>query len=120
MVSNSRPKVVAVDLDGTILHDEFPEKGKPVDGMRKQLEALHELGWKIVIWTVRDENESVAAHLRKYDIPFDYINENPHGPPKTSRKIYADVYLDDRAITFNGDSAGLAQKIAQFKPWHNT
>jgi|WetSurMetagenome_2_1015567.scaffolds.fasta_scaffold15150_3 hypothetical protein len=112
-----RPKVLAVDLDGTILHDEFPAKGDPIDGMKEQLEALRELGWKIVIWTVRDDNEGVAKHLKKHGVPFDYINENPFGPPKQSRKIYADAYLDDRAIPFSGNPKNIARTVSEFKTW---
>ena len=114
----ARPKVVAVDLDDTILHDEFPGMGKPIDGMREQLQAVRELGWKIAIWTVRNEDKEVAERLKKYQIPFDFINENPYGPPNGSRKIYADLYLDNRALTFDGNTKNLARKIVEFKPWN--
>lgn len=113
-----KPKVVAFDLDGTVLHDEFPRMGIPIDGIRAEMEALRELKWKIVIWTVRNDDEGVARTLKQHNLPFDYINENPFGPPNGSRKIFADAYVDDRAIQFNGDAKGLARKIVEFKPWH--
>jgi hypothetical protein len=115
---STRPQVVAVDLDGTVLNDEYPNIGKPIDGMREELEALRQCGWKIVIWTVRDNDAEVSSKLKEYGIPFDHINENPWGPPKQSRKIYADVYLDDRALTFEGTARGIAKKVLEFKPWH--
>ena len=107
-----------MDLDGTLLSDEYPDFGKPLDGMREELEALRQCGWKIVIWTVRDDDVEVTRRLKEYGIPFDLINENPWGPSKQSRKIFADVYLDDRAITFDGHVRGIAKKIVEFKPWH--
>ena len=115
---SAQPKVVAIDLDGTILKDAFPEKGEPIPGMKEQLEALREMGWKIAVWTVRTDHDDIAKHLKAHDIPFDYINENPHGPPGQKKKIFADVYVDDRAIHFDGDPKGLAKKVIEFVPWH--
>jgi hypothetical protein len=114
---SARPKVVAVDLDGTILHEGYPAMGKPIDGVKEQLEALRALGWKIVVWTVRNDNKGVTEHLKKHGIPFDHINENPYNPQPESRKIFADVYVDNRAMTFSGDVKGLAKKIVEFKSW---
>lgn len=115
---NTRPKVVAVDLDGTILNDEFPKRGAPIDGMREELEALRGMGVKIAVWTVRTDNAETAKHLDEHRIPYDYINENPHGPTTQGRKIFADAYIDDRAIPFDGNAKGLARKVMEFKPWH--
>lgn len=115
---NDRPRVVAVDLDGTILNDEWPKRGAPIDGMREELEAVRAVGAKIVVWTVRSDDAETAKHLKAHKIPYDFINENPYGPPTQSRKIYADVYVDDRAITFDGNAKGLARKVLEFKPWH--
>ena len=107
------PKVLAIDYDGTIVL----ESGKLIDGIKEQLEALRAIGWKIIVWTVRDDNEGVAKHLTELGVPFDHINENPYNPQRESRKIYADVYLDNRAISFTGDTNGLARKVAEFKSW---
>ena len=120
-IAKSRPMVVAVDLDGTLC----PYKeGAPADieppipGMLRELGALKAAGWVICIWTVRPTTPELARKLKEHRVPFDHINENPHGPPNGSNKIYADVYLDDKAMTFNGDTSGLAEKILRFKPWH--
>ena len=114
----TRPKVLALDLDDTTLFDAHPALGKPIDGIIQQLEVLKAMGWLITIWTVRNESKEIAEHLKKLGVPFDYINENPFGPSGGSRKIYADVYLDDRALNFDGETKGLAEKINSFKPWH--
>jgi len=123
----NRPKIVAVDLDGTIFeyngwkgHNHF---GKPIvsrswgevldikdaDGQYKRMhpsEALREFkkrGWVVVIWTTRVDKERIAEELRKHSIPFDYINEHPWQPPDTSNKLFADLYIDDRAFRFKKD-----------------
>ena len=111
------PKVLAVDLDGTLLKDDHPALGKPIPEVVAVLRDVQAAGMKIVIWTVRDEDEKIRKHLEDADVPFDYINENPFGPSNGSRKIYADVYLDNHAIQFNGETKGLAEQIINFKSW---
>jgi hypothetical protein len=115
-----RLKIVAVDLDGTLLKYDDIDKplGDPIPGIAEELGAVKAMGWTIIIWTVRSNVEEIRTHLNKHGIPFDYINENPWQPPDGSQKIAADVYLDDRAIHFNGETSGLAQKICNFKPWY--
>jgi hypothetical protein len=113
--------VVAVDLDGTLCEyrDGAPDDIGPLnDGMLRELKALEAAGWVIVIWTVRKDSEGIRRQLDALGVPYSYINENPHGPPNGSNKIYADVYLDDKAMTFNGDTKGLAERIIKFRPWH--
>ncbi len=99
-----RPKVVAVDFDGVIVdykewsgHNSF---GKVKEGAREVLQEFRRRGWVIVVWTTRYNKEGIRKYLEENGIPFDYINENPLGPPDTSRKIHADVYIDDKAIRF--------------------
>jgi len=105
--SYKRPKVVAVDLDGTILEYSGwkgqKHFGKPIDGAKEALQKLKDEGYVIVIWTTRRNTADIAKVLNMYGIPFDYINENPYQPPDCSNKIYADVYVDDRAVGFRGD-----------------
>jgi hypothetical protein len=115
----TRPKILALDLDDTLLHDAHPDLGKPVAGIIPQLEALRATGWVIVIWTVRNEDKEISEHLKRLGIPFDYINDHPWNIKGASRKIYADVYLDNRALNFDGETKGLAAKINSFKPWPN-
>jgi hydroxymethylpyrimidine pyrophosphatase-like HAD family hydrolase len=117
MAQSTRPKILAVDLDGTLLKDDHPTLGKPIPEVVAVLRDVRAAGWKITVWTVRDEDTEVRKHLKDADVPFDYINENPFGPPNGSRKIYADVYLDNHAIQFNGETRGLAEEIINFKSW---
>ena len=116
-----KPKIVAVDLDGTLLeYDGWKGPahfGQPIPGVVSALFELKKAGWAIVIWTTRKTDYALRAHLEKHDIPFDYINKHPWQPPGSSHKITADVYLDDRAVRFNGNTAGLARRIMEAVPW---
>lgn len=112
-----RPKVVAVDLDGTILefdgwkgHYWF---GEPTRGAREALTELKRRGYVIVVWTTRKNVSDVARVLDSYGIPFDFINENPYQPPDCGRKIFADVYVDDRAVEFRGDWDYVLRRIEE-------
>ena len=115
-----RPKILALDLDGTALKydgynpDEF---GDPVPGMVEELEKLRRAGWKIVIWTCRGESEEMVRHLEEQEIPYDYINDHPWNGPDDPRKIHADVYADDKALAFEGLSAGFAERVMELQPW---
>lgn len=114
-----RPRVLALDVDGTLLeYTGSSDFGDPVPGMVRELKKLRDLGWKIALWTVRNPDDSLRNHLASFDVPYDFLNENPFGPPNQSRKMYADVYLDDKAMRFTGDAAGLADRVTAFKAWH--
>lgn len=117
--SKGRLPVLAIDLDGTILEDTNPPNiGLPLSGIREELEKLRRNGWLIAVWTVRSDEDQIRDHLKAHSIPFDFINENPYGQTNSSRKIFGDVYLDDRSLQFDGETEGLADKILYFKPWH--
>lgn len=113
----ARPKIVAVDFDGTICrsHDDG-SMGEPLPGVRAKLYLLREAGWKIVIWTVRADSPELREHLRRWEIPHDYINSHPWQPPDSSHKIIADVYIDDRALRFDGVPSTF-DEITSTKPW---
>lgn len=118
----SRPKILALDLDGTALHYDGNyskgEFGEAIRGMVEELEKLREAGVKIVIWSCRNDSPEMRAHLEAQGIPFDYINDHPWNGPDGPRKIYADWYVDDKCpLVFNGIATGLADKVLSFKPW---
>jgi hypothetical protein len=114
------PRVAAFDVDGTILsYDGDPDKpGVPLPGILDEMRKIKDAGWLIAIWTCRGDVDKVRSTLERHQIPFDFINDNPHGPPDSSNKIFAHVYVDDRAIAFDGNSSGLADRVINFKPWY--
>lgn len=120
-----RDKTIAVDADGTLLEYITPwalgKFGDPLDGAKETLQWLKEDGYTIIIFTTRgDDLVALDSHLMRHEIPFDYINVNPDGaPPNVSKqKVDAGVFIDDRAITFDGSWKGMYERIINFKPWH--
>ena len=110
-----RPLTVAVDLDGTLakMHKTYNAKSipKPRDGAKEAMDELQKMGVRIIINTVRGDKKLIKSWLVKYDIPYDYINENPDQPPGSSDKIIADVYIDDRSENGSEDWSKIMGKV---------
>lgn len=95
------PFTIAVDFDGTLAEAQVPFDpetcGKPRKRALHWVRLFHENGARIIIFTVRGNTKPVEAWLKKHDVPYDFINENPDQPPGSSGKVFADAYWDDRA-----------------------
>lgn len=103
------PKTVAMDLDGTLAQYNG-WKGEEVigdllPGAREAMQSLKDAGTQVIIFTTRGRTDLIKAWLEKNRVPYDHINQNPDQPKGTSGKILADVYVDDRALHFQGDWA---------------
>ena len=92
--------IVAVDFDGTLsLDSQYPNIGRFNTPLYEALMKLRSIGWSIVLWTCREEKELKEAleWCANNGLEFDAINENPPEVPFKSRKVVADMYIDDRA-----------------------
>ena len=85
------------------------------------MEALREIGWTIIIFTTRLEVDKIRSYLMANGIPFDHINYNPDNFALDCHpnKVIASVYIDDRAIAFDGKWQGMAQRVESFKPYYS-
>lgn len=104
--------IIFIDFDGTLTHDgaylgkgpsNFHAPNMPVMNFVKK---LHEHGHKVVVWTCRgvDEYGDILGYCAKHGLTVDGINTNAFSPiPASSAlnspKYYADLYIDDRAIS---------------------
>lgn len=107
METNVKPKIIAVDFDGCLVENKFPEIGNIIEKNVKKLREERENGAKIILWTSRCGIflDNAIYFCQQNDIPFDYVNE---GLPDTisrfggdPRKVYATEYWDDRAINMS-------------------
>lgn len=104
--------IIAVDFDGTICENRWPNIGIPNRKLIKRLIRLKEQGNKIILWTMRthapfySEGETerdllheAVAFCEAQGLCFDAVNEpdpeNARRFGNDSRKVYADVYIDD-------------------------
>lgn len=99
-----RKMVIAVDFDGVINASPYPEVGVVVNGARDAMQELKRRGHHLIIWTCREGQDQTDAinFLLEKGIPFDNINcnarENFERYSNDSRKVYADIYIDDRNL----------------------
>lgn len=115
-------RTICIDIDGTISqYIEWVDAKTFGEVLPHCAETIHHLkadGWFVIIYTTRGDKDEIKIFLDENNIPFDAINENPNQPANAKGgKPLADVYIDDRAIQFDGDWEGAYQKITGFKPW---
>jgi len=118
-----KTKTLAVDFDAVIsVYKGWIGQGifgPPVPGAIKHLKKLKKKGWKIIIFTTRGETRDLIEYCQEWEIPYDDINRNSENPIGTNYgKPMADVYLDDRALTFTGNWEESYKKILEFKPYY--
>lgn len=101
------PKIVAVDFDGTLVEDRYPEIGAVKIEMFNLCHMMKEHGVKLILWTSRDGEQLADAVecCENYGLVFDAVNENVKEIQELfhndTRKIYADLYIDDKAVPEN-------------------
>ncbi len=90
---------IAVDFDGTIVDQQFPQIGEPVPHAFLWLKRFKKEGAKLILWTWRsgDKLQEAIDFCSSQGLEFDWVNENPE-ISKNSEKVFADVYIDDSAI----------------------
>ena len=94
---------IAVDFDGTIVEHEYPSIGKEKLFAFRTLKELEKKGARLILWTIRagKELDDAVEFCRKNGIEFYAVNKNyPEEviDESTSRKIDADIYIDDKNI----------------------
>ncbi|MGZ0016327.1 BT0820 family HAD-type phosphatase [Yeosuana sp. AK3] len=95
--------IIAVDFDGTIVEDTYPNIGKPLMFAFETLKKLQEDGHRLILWTYRcgDKLEDAVKFCERNGIFFYAVNHSfPEEQYDTnmSRKIHADLFIDDRNI----------------------
>lgn len=95
----------AIDFDGTLCENKYPEIGSPRMDMINKCIQLRSNGHIIILNTCRTDIdlEKAIEWCNAYGLQFDLVNENePERIAKYSdcRKIAADYYIDDRNLSF--------------------
>lgn len=119
-MENKKPTVV-FDFDGVIHSYTSGWKGSneipdpPVPGIKEALKEIHDAGYEVAVVSTRCRSLDGMNAISKY------LEEN--NMAKYVNRICADkpaaiVYIDDRAICFDGKPETLLSKIKAFKPWN--
>ena len=99
---------IAIDFDGTIVENSYPKIGQPMLFAFETLKALQGKGHMLILWTYRsgERLEEAVAFCKANGIEFYAINNSyleegrdiNCSNEKISRKIDADIFIDDRNI----------------------
>lgn len=112
-------KTVVFDFDGVIHSYTSGWQGvgiasdPPVPGIGEAIKDIRKGGYEVVVVSTRCADPlgraTVESYLAGHGIFVDDVTA--HKPP-------AIVYIDDRAICFDGKPETLLEKIKNFKPWN--
>ena len=98
------PLKIAVDFDGTIVEHKYPEIGKELLFAFDTLKALQKQRHQLILWTYRSgrELDEAVEICRQNGVEFYAVNksypEEEFDENFTSRKIEADLFIDDRNV----------------------
>lgn len=110
--------VIALDFDQTICIGGFPNLGEPRMWLIEKAKRWREQGHKVILWTCREDVQpgekcvfkprlyltEAVEFCKSFGLEFDAVNasidevENPEY--RFARKIFADVYIDDKSVAF--------------------
>lgn len=115
---------IAVDFDGTIVEHKYPEIGKEIPFATATLKMLINDHHKLILWSVREGKllEEAVEWCRAHGVEFyainkDYPEEEVEKSKHFSRKIKADVWIDDRNIGGLPDWGTIYEMISKHKTY---
>ncbi len=112
-------KTVVFDFDGVIHSytsgwqgiDVIPDE--PVNGIKEAIDNIRNAGYEVVVVSTRCKESigktAIWVWLDSNNIDVDDV---------MAEKPPALVYIDDRAICFDGEAKTLLDKINNFSPWY--
>lgn len=118
---SAQKETVVFDFDGVVHSYKSGWQGitsipdEPVEGITYELSRIHDAGYEVVIVStrckVKEGIDAIDDWLTKWGI-------RPYVDKICKEKPPAIVYIDDRAICFDGDASTLLSKIQNFVPWN--
>jgi len=99
----SKGLIIAVDFDGTIVEDRYPAIGDERIFAFETLKRLQADGHRLILWTYRHGKklDEAIEYCKNNAIEFYAVNQSFPGETtddNISRKIHADLFIDDRNI----------------------
>jgi len=116
--------IIAIDFDGTIVENEYPEIGKErpfaIDTLKMLMADRH----RLVLWTCREGRllDDAIAWCRERGVEFyavnrDYPEETADHNPNFTRKLKADIFIDDRNVGGLPDWGTIYRMVSAGTKW---
>lgn len=96
--------IIAVDFDGTLCENKWPDIGEPFYPVIEYLKERQARGARLILWTNRhgEPLDEAVYWCAKQGLVLNAVNDNLPDIIKAfggnCRKIFANEYLDDRAV----------------------
>ena len=97
--------IIAIDFDGTIVGHRYPSIGRELPFAIETLKKLSAERHKLILWTVREGRllDEALEFCRERGLEFyavnrDYPEEEQERNNHFSRKLKADIFIDDRNL----------------------
>ena len=120
--------IIAVDFDGTIVRHRYPKIGEELPFATETLRMLIREGHRLFLWTVREGKllDEAIEWCRDRGVEFYAINRDFPEEDATgsgfSRKLKADLFIDDRSFGGLPDWGTIYHRIRAGKAlegaWH--
>ena len=118
--------IIAVDFDGTIVEHRYPEIGKEIPFAIDTLKMLIKDHHRVILWSVREGKllEDAVNWCRDrgvevYAVNRDYPEETTDNNQYFSRKLKADLWIDDRNLGGLPDWGTIYRMVTRRKSWHD-
>ena len=114
---------IAVDFDGTIVEHRYPKIGEEIPFATETLKILAQERHKLILCTVREGEllEEAIEWCRQRGVFFYSVNKDYPEEEKShngfSRKLKADLFIDDRNLGGLPDWGTIYQMIHEQKPY---
>lgn len=103
----------AVDFDGTLCENKWPEIGAPNTKLIDFLIGIRNAGANVILYTMREGQklDEAVKWCHSYGLYFDAVNDNVpvmkgvYG--NNPRKVFANYYVDDHNCTIRNKDMGL-------------
>lgn len=97
--------IIAIDFDGTIVEHKYPQIGREIPFAITTLKRLQEDGHRLILWSCREGRllQDAISFCRErglefYAINSNYPDEDVDSEAIRSRKLKADMFIDDRNV----------------------
>lgn len=117
---------IAVDFDGTIVRHRYPQIGEEIPFATETLRMLIADKHKLILWSVREGrllDEAVQwckdRGVEFYAVNKDFPEEDTNLNQVYSRKIKADIFIDDRNVGGLPDWGTIYQMITEHKSYEH-
>lgn len=111
--------IIAVDFDGTIVEHRYPQIGKPIPFAIDILIRLREERHTLILWTVREGAllQEAIDYCAARGVVFYAHNANfpEEDSAQASRKLTADLFIDDRNLGGLPDWTAIYRAIAAMR-----